>query len=244
MKIEKFKKLKDGVYELKLDNDEVIFTYEEVILKFELLIDKNLDSKKLKKIEELNNYYKCYYTALKSIKKKSFTRKELYLKLREDFDIEIINKALDELEHLGYINDRVYTSSYIHRQIISTSHGPNRIRRDLEEKGVHQEIIEEELEEYNNDIEKEKIEKLVKKAFSSNHNKGNSFIIRKIKNDLLYQGFNQEIIEEVLSKTKLSDDSDIREKEYNKIKTKLAKKYSGKELEYKIKEKMALKGFY
>lgn len=244
MKIEKFKKLKDGVYELKLDNEDIIFTYEEVILKFELLINKEIDSKKLKEIEELNNYYKCYYTVIKSIKKKSYTRKELFIKLKEEFEIDLINEVLDNIEKLGYINDKVYANSYINRQITTTNHGPIRIKRVLEEKGIDKKIIEEEMNAYSEDIEKEKIKKLITKEINSNHTKGNNFIIRKLKNDLAYQGFNSYLIESELSKIKLEDDSSIREKEYNKIKNKLSRKYSGKELEYKIKEKMALKGFY
>ena len=244
MKIEKFKKLKDGVYELKLDNEDIIFTYEEVILKFELLINKEIDSKKLKEIEELNNYYKCYYTVIKSIKKKSYTRKELFIKLKEEFGIDLINEVLDNIEKLGYINDKVYANSYINRQITTTNHGPIRIKRFLEEKGIDKKIIEEEMNAYSEDIEKEKIKKLITKGINSNHTKGNNFIIKKLKNDLAYQGFNSYLIESELSKIKLEDDSSIREKEYNKIKNKLSRKYSGKELEYKIKEKMALKGFY
>lgn len=244
MKIEKFKKLKDGVYELKLDNEDIIFTYEEVILKFELLINKEIDSKKLKEIEELNNYYKCYYTVIKSIKKKSYTRKELFIKLKEEFEIDLINEVLDNIEKLGYINDKVYANSYINRQITTTNHGPIRIKRALEEKGIDKKIIEEEMNAYSEDIEKEKIKKLITKGINSNHTKGNNFIIRKLKNDLAYQGFNSYLIESELSKIKLEDDSSIREKEYNKIKNKLSRKYSSKELEYKIKEKMALKGFY
>jgi len=114
----------------------------------------------------------------------------------------------------------------------------------LEEKGIDKKIIEEEMNAYSEDIEKEKIKKLITKGINSNHTKGNNFIIRKLKNDLAYQGFNSYLIESELSKIKLEDDSSIREKEYNKIKNKLSRKYSGKELEYKIKEKMALKGFY
>lgn len=244
MKIEKFKKLKDGVYELKLDNENIIFTYEEVILKFELLINREIDNKKLKEIEKLNDYYKCYYTAIKSIKKKSYSRKELFKKLKDEFEEYLVNEVLDNIEKLGYIDDKSFANSYINRQITTTNHGPIRIVRDLEDKGIDKKIIEQEMNAYTDDIEKEKIKKLVTKGVNSNHTKGNNFILRKLKNDLVYQGFNIELVESELSKIKLEDDSDIREKEYNKIKNKLSRKYSGKELEYKIKEKMAQKGFY
>ena len=39
------------------------------------------------------------------------------------------------------------------------------------------------------------------------------------------------------------DDSKIYEIEYKKVYDKLSKKYSGRELEYKVKEKMYQKGF-
>ena len=134
MKIEKFKKLKDGVYELKLDNENIIFTYEEVILKFELLINREIDNKKLKEIEKLNDYYKCYYTAIKSIKKKSYSRKELFKKLKDEFEEYLVNEVLDNIEKLGYIDDKSFANSYINRQITTTNHGPIRIVRDLEDK--------------------------------------------------------------------------------------------------------------
>ena len=245
MKIEKFKKLKNGMYELQIDNYDKILTYEEVILEYELLLNKDLTTKKLKEIEESNRYYDCYYQALRLINKKALTKKEVYLKLKDnDHDIEIINKVLNELEKQGYINDKVYSNSYLNNKIITTTHGPNRIRKELKDKGVNAEIIDDSLSNYTEEIEKEKIEKIIRRQVNSNHNKSNNYMIKKIRNELLSEGFRSDLVEEILSKTKLKDDSNIREKEYNKIKTKLSKKYTGKELEYKIKEKLAQKGFY
>ncbi len=245
MKIEKFKKLKNGVYELQLDNYDKILTYEEVILKYELLLNKNITPKKLKEIEQLNSYYENYYKALRLINKKAYTRKELYLKLKNDEQlVENVNNVLDELEKQGYLNDKVYSNGYVNNKIITTTHGPNRIKKELSDRGVDSKIISEVMENYTEEIELEKIEKIVKRQLKSNHNKSNNYMIRKIKNELLSEGFRNDLIEQVISNANISDDSDIREKEYNKIKNKLSKKYSGKELEYKIKEKMALKGFY
>ena len=245
MKIEKFKKLKNGVYELQLDNYDKILTYEEVILKYELLINREISSKTLKEINELNSYYECYYRALRLINKKAYTRKELFIKLKdEELDFDTINKALNELEKQGYLNDKVYSNGFVNNKIITTTHGPNRIKKELSDRGVDSKIISEVMENYTEEIELEKIEKIVKRQLKSNHNKSNSYMIRKIKNELLSEGFRNDLVEQVISNANISDDSDIREKEYNKIKNKLSKKYSGKELEYKIKEKMALKGFY
>ena len=50
MKIEKIKKLKSGKYKLELDNDQSIITYDDVILKNNLLYNKEIDNDKLNEL--------------------------------------------------------------------------------------------------------------------------------------------------------------------------------------------------
>ena len=244
MKIEKFKKLKSGMYELQLENYDKLFTYEEVILEYELLLKKEITNSLMNKIIEKNHYYDCYYKALNIIKRSSKTRYELYIKLKNDFTEEIVNKVLDSLEKQNYINDKVYASSYLNLEINTTYHGPYRVRRDMENKGIDDAIIDEIMISYTDEIQEEKLKKIINKKVNSNRNKSNSFLLRKLKNELKMDGFNSSIIDNVLSNVKMEDDSVIREKEYQKLKKKLEKKYNGSELEYKIKEKMIQKGFY
>lgn len=244
MKIEKFKKLKNGMYELQLDNYDKLFTYEETILSEELLISKKITPSQLKRIEENNKYYDCYYMALRIIKRISKTRYELYIKLKEEYDDVLVNKVLDSLEKQNYINDEIYANSYLNNQITTTYHGPYRIKRDMEKKGISSDIIDNTIIQYTDDIQLSKIKKIVNKKINSNHNKSNNALLHKIKSDLQMDGFNISLINNIISNVTMSNDDEIREKEYNKIKSKLEKKYSGQELEYRIKQKMALKGFY
>ena len=165
MKIEKFKKLKNGVYELQLDNYDKILTYEEVILKYELLINREISSKTLKEINELNSYYECYYRALRLINKKAYTRKELFIKLKdEELDFDTINKALNELEKQGYLNDKVYSNGFVNNKIITTTHGPNRIKKELSDRGVDSKIISEVMENYTEEIEKGQFFRIIEKG--------------------------------------------------------------------------------
>ena len=57
------------------------------------------------------------------------------------------------------------------------------------------------------------------------------------------QGYTKETAMSEVNKIKI-DDQDIMKKEYDKLYKKLSKKYRGKELEYKIKQKLYQKGFY
>ena len=55
-------------------------------------------------------------------------------------------------------------------------------------------------------------------------------------------GYNKEIILNILDEN-LKDDKSIIEKEFEKIYTKLSKKYSVKELNIKVKQNLLLKNF-
>lgn len=232
------------MYRVYLNDGMILDLYEEVILKHELLLCKKVDREELNDIESSNKFYDCYYSALKYIKSSLKTRKEVFDKLKFlEYQQNDINKALDKLEEQGYINDYNYASSYLNLKLITTNYGPNRIAGELEKKGVASNIISEVLLKYDDDIQREKIKKIIDKQIKANHSKGSLYLKRKIKLDLRNQGFNNFVIDELLSSIVFEDDSSIRDKEYQKLYQKLSKKYSGKELEYKIREKMMQKGF-
>ena len=60
--------------------------------------------------------------------------------------------------------------------------------------------------------------------------------------NLINLGYNSNIINKYLNEYNI-DDNKIYQKELEKVKSKLSKKYTGKELEYKIKQNMYRKGF-
>ena len=64
-------------------------------------------------------------------------------------------------------------------------------------------------------------------------------IIKELKN----KGFYSEQINLVINDFDFIDNKEIYNKEYNKLKNRLSKKYSGNDLEYQIKIKMYQKGF-
>lgn len=243
LKINKYKKLKNGMYQVTLENESSLVLYEEVILKYEILL-KSIDTELLKEINLENSKWDVYYSALKQLKVRAKSKKEIisYLKKKE-YNIKFINKAVDKLEGQGYINDLVYAKSFLNMQLLTTSRGPLKIRQELIKKGIADEVIDEVLTEYTDEIEQEKIEKIISKKIKSNHNKGKVILIKKIKQELINNGFNYNIINSKLSDIDINDDKDIIKKEYNKLYQKLSKKYSGSELEYKIKQKMYQKGF-
>lgn len=242
MKIDKYKKLRNGKYELTLDNLETMILYEDTILKYNLLLTKNIGINK-KEVLDFDRKCDVYYVGLRYIKNRARSKKEVYDKLvKEEYPLDYINESIEKLEKQGYINDSVYARSFLNNKLITTSNGPYKIKQEMLKKGIDESIINNTLEDYKDEIQIEKIDKIVTRMIKSNRNKGNNLLKKKINMELINQGFSKELIKESIESHEFSDDSYIAKREYEKLYKKLSSKYSGKELEYKIKQKMYQKG--
>ena len=120
------------------------------------------------------------------------TKKELQQKLNEKYrNSRMIEKSVSKLVELGYINDKDYAVSYI----MSRKYGNQRIAYNLMQKGIGRETIEEAYfsieEEYERNIEDEKLEKAIEKNIKKEENKLIQYLVR--------QGFS---LNKILSKYK------------------------------------------
>jgi len=243
MKIERFTKLKNGQYKLNLDDNTNILLHEDLILKYELLIYREIDSKKIEQLLEENKSYIAYDLALNYLNKKMRSKKEIkeYLSKKE-ISAELINNAIKKLEEQGYLSDVSYTRAFINDKINLSNDGPYKIKEQLIKLGIMEEIILKELEVFDKELEQTRVEKLIDKQVRSNHTKSNYLLKKKIMEWLINLGYSREVVITSLDKVEIDDD-DLRKKEYDKLYKKLSRKYSGKELEYKLKQKMYQKGF-
>ena len=245
MTIKMFKMKQKGLYELVMDNGKVYSFYEEVILKYELLLSKKIEDKLLPSLLEENKKYECYYKGLERLNKKAETRDSLarYL-LSKGYTDNEIEFVTEKLESQGYLNDSNYASSYVNNKVLTTSWGKGKIKRQLLQKGVNEQDCDKALESYSKDIELEKLVKRINKKIRSNHDKSNKVLKMKLESDLVSEGFSKELINKALSEADFSDDSEIAKRTYEKLLIKFGRKYEGRELEYKVKQKMASLGFY
>ena len=242
MKILKFTKKRNGWYELLLENNEKLLMHEDLILKYDLLINKSI-SKNSDKILNENNYYLAYDKAVRyiTIKVRSECEVKKYLSGLgiDDDNIDFVVKKLNDQ---GYLNDKVYASLYVKDRINLSNDGPNKIVANLRQNSIDEEYIDLAMTEFDLKLQKSRIDKLIKKQISTNTNKGSALLKQKILMNLINLGYERSNIIEALSSFEV-DDSEMYEKEYQKIKEKLSKKYSGKELEYRIRQKLYQKGF-
>ena len=242
MHIDKIEKTKSGKYKLTLDN-QVITTYDDVLLKNNLLYKKDIDDKVLEQIGKDTEYYDAYNKTINYIMRKIRSKEEIK-KYQEKFDLkkEDNEHIIKHLEEIGLINDLNYAKAFISDKLYLSNDGPDKIREELLSELIPVEIIEDELAKIDSNVIEDKARKLITKKLKSNHKYSNYQVKQKIVIDLVNMGYNRELIWKILDNIEVEDDG-ILDDTYQKLYHKLSLKYSGIELVNKIKQKLYAKGF-
>lgn len=242
MKIIKLKKLSSGKYEIVLD-DNKITTFDNVILKYNLLYKKELSNEELKKIVNDSNYYEIYNKTLKYATKKIRSEMEIN-KYLDKFDIKDSdkNKIVIKLKKLNFINDRAYTKAFISDKIHLSKYGIDKIKKLLKQEGIDNTIIEEEISKIDTSEVKLNLENKIKKKIENNNKYSNYELKNKILDYFINQGYKREDILFYLEKYK-KEDNDILKKEFNKLYCKYKNKYDENTFLLKLKQKLYQKGF-
>lgn len=239
MKIEKIKKI-GSRYKLYLDDDTVINTFDEVIIKYNLLFRKELDINLISKIHLETSYYDAYNKAINLISKKYRSEEEIKKYLIKN-NIENYGRIIKELKEKCYIDDERFTKAFISDKIHLSNVGKDKIKKELLEHKIEEEIIDRELSLIKDDIMEEKIDKIISKKIKSNKKDSSYILKQKTMNYLLNLGYDREMIISRMNYFDFSNKDALSE--FEKIFKKLSLKYSGKDLETKVKQKLYSKGF-
>lgn len=242
MEIKNIRKLKNGKYELTLISGDKVITYDEVIIKNNLLYKKNITSKEIDEIEKLNTFYDIYNKAIKHISKKTRSTKEIkeYLEghdLSGKEEEELINK----LKKIGMINDEMYVKAYVSDKIHLSSDGPNKIKNELLKNNIKEEIIDEELSKIDEEELINKVKRIINKKVRTS--KTSSYNTRqKIYLELTNLGYSKELIDKCYNDDR--DDESFLERDFNKIYKDVSRKETDENKIYlKIKQKLYQKGY-
>ena len=242
MKIIKFVKKGKANYNLILENNTSLTLNEEVIIKNNLIVNKDLNDEIIKKLLYENNIEELYSKCIKfiSIRLRSKTEIINYLSNKK-IDKNIINIIVEKLEKAGYINDDIFAKCYINDKINLTLEGPYKIKKELEENHIDNLYIENALNHFTQNLIDEKIEKIINKKIKSNTKDTEYIFKQKLSLYLSNLGYSKEDINNHLETIKI--DNSKLEKEMEKIYNKLKLKYEGYNLKTKLKQKLYLKGF-
>lgn len=242
MKIIKYKKATGNTYKVVTNKGEYKL-YDDVIIKHELLLKKEITEKAWEKVLKENSNLSSYYACLKSIETKLRTEKELRNILnKKKFNQDEIAYAIKRIKEEGYLNNKVYIEAYIHDKLALDVVGEKKLVKDLEQLGFKTEDVFPYIEKIDKDIYIEKIKKYVDKKAKVNKKSINEFK-RKTMTELINRGFNKIDIESYLDTLDLEEDLEVLER----LVLKLYQKYCGKNDDattiLKIKKYLYSKGY-
>lgn len=183
-----------------IDNVFAFGVSNELIYKENLKVGMMVDEEKLKKIAYEENLINCKETALKIIERSYKTKKEMIKRLLEKgYALEEINETLKFLEEYNFINDESYTKAFINDR--TKTQGKQKIKYALKNKGVSDEIIEEELSKLDMEKEKENANILALKKYNIliKRESDKYKLKEKIIRFLISRGYNYEVAKDAVN---------------------------------------------
>ncbi len=200
MKIIKYKKGSNGKYKLFLEDGTTFDTYEDVILNNNLLYKKEIDNNLYNVIINDNMYEEAYNKSVSyiEVRLRSINEIKVYLKNKK-YSEEVIESTINRLLKNNILNDEVFTKAFINDKLNFTTMGPYKIELELKKHYIDTNIINTYINNIDDEILYEKIDKLITKFMKTNK-KHKGFVLKnKIYNNLLNLGYKSSMILEILN---------------------------------------------
>ena len=200
MKIEKYKKIKEDLYRVLLDNCEIIDIYEDVILANNLLYKSEIDQNLLDKINIENNYQLAYNISVKYImvRLRSINEIKVYL-TKKGYSKDVVDKVIEKLIKNKLLDDEIFTKAYINDKLNFTNVGKYKLISELTTKmKVDNSIVYNVLESYK-EVWNDRIEKLINKYLKSNKKYRGNTLKNKLYIYLVNLGYDKDKVISVLN---------------------------------------------
>lgn len=241
--IKKIKVLKNKV-SISFDNGEKLSIDKEVYTNFYLYEGKEIDKKEYNEIISLNNSSKLLQYALKIRSKSLYSEYQMREKLyKKEASKKDVDKVIKTLKNYDLIDDDAYAYDLM-EYYNSLNYGKNKIIHKLSDKGIFSENINK--LKFPISLEKKKANNLLSKLEKKYEKYNASQKKQHIYNAYLQLGFDSDIATEMTGKIKETNNKEEFNKlksDYNKVKTRLERKYKGKELKQKIIQNLMQKGY-
>lgn len=196
MKIIKYKKLKENLYRVFLEDDSFLDIYENVILENNLLYKKEIDKDLLDKIKNENNYQTIYNMCVKYImvRLRSIYEMRVYLS-KKNYDNNLIDTLIDKLIKNKLLDDNIFTNAYIKDKLNFTNYGKYKIINELKLKyKIDNDIIYLSINAIEDDLWNKRIDKLINKYINSNKKYSGNILKNKLYTYLINLGYDKDIV--------------------------------------------------
>lgn len=205
-KIEVGKRNKERV-NIYIDEEYAFSISAELVYKENLKVKDKIDVDSLKKLADEDNYLKCKNSALRTIEKTYKSEKELRDKLSlKGYEDHIIKRTMDFLREYNLLDDTNYAKMYVKDR--AKNQGKKKIKYALLQKGIDENVIEDELEKLNNDEIRSLVYDMALKKYNIlKKRESDSYkLSQKLYRFLMGKGYDYDLIKDVVKSIVKSED--------------------------------------
>lgn len=159
-----------GRYNVYVNGHYAFPVSEDVLIRYRLLKGTELTQKLITTLASADDQSKAYELALNYLSYQQRTEKEIsdYL-IKKEIPETTIAPVMARLVDDNLLDDEHYAHSYVRTMKRTSDKGPSVIRRQLKQRGVKDELIDNALaEDYQLDEQLERLDELVKKNCNGN----------------------------------------------------------------------------
>jgi regulatory protein len=183
-------------------NDEYAFGLDQdIVLQFGLKKGDQLTDQQIEQILLNEERKKAKDRALNFLSYRDRSEKEIRTKLKDvGYEKKIINWVIFELKRLKFLDDERFAQSYAQTQMITRPMGEYYLRRELKQKGLHAELIEQTIEKVYE--EKDQLSVAIELAQQRKKRYKNIDEIKakkRVSDFLLRRGFDWDVVSEVIA---------------------------------------------
>lgn len=185
--------------QLTFSDSTILKLSSDLFKKYNFISGEELDENSLEQLKKENEFFEAKISALRFLSIRNHSRNELRQKLlKKKFSEEIIEKVLNELSQLSYLNDRKFAEQFFN-ELIGKHFGPLKIKNEMTKRGIDRQTTDEILRDFFNDEEFQKeiiLKYLQKNKFPKKIKLKNE--LQKIYNHLINRGFSSSVIVKAL----------------------------------------------
>lgn len=198
--IEKQKKNKNR-YNIFINNEFAFGLNEDVIVKHSISVGQEITEQYIEDILKSEEKAKAINYAIILLGYRPRSINELKLKMSEKgYESELIDYAIEMLEKYNYLNDYEFGKSFIKDKQSFKKAGKNLLKRELYQKGIDKEIVNQLIiETVNEEDEYERAFALAKKKNDILKSDDINTRYRKLSGLLVRKGYSFDIISKVLN---------------------------------------------
>lgn len=189
-------------YSLYIDGEFACGVQDEVALRFKLAKDKEITEKELEQIKAEDEFMLARQATARYLQLRLHSTNEIkYYLRRKEFSEDNINRTIEYFKTKGDINDVLFAEKYIQSKRKLKPVGKLKLKKELIEKGVDKNIIDEILRNIIADEDElQAAQLLLQKKLKSLKDKPKEKLFQSLYNYLLYNGIPSHLAIAVIKK--------------------------------------------